>query len=55
MPLGTEIGLGPGGIVLDGDAACHMERGTAAHPYFSAHFVLAWSPMSATAELLFEI
>ena len=26
MPLGTEIGLGPGGIVLDGD---HQKGGTA--------------------------
>ena len=36
MPLGTEVGLGPGDIELVGDPA-HMERGTAAPPHFSAH------------------
>ena len=35
MPLGTEIELGTGHIVLDGDPA-PPERGTAA-PHFSAH------------------
>jgi len=30
IPLGTEVGLGPGAIVLDGDPALPMERGTAA-------------------------
>jgi len=29
MPLGTEVGLGPGDIVLDGDPAPATERGTA--------------------------
>jgi len=38
MPLGTKVGLGPGDIVLDGDSAPPMERGTEAPPpYFSAH------------------
>jgi len=33
MPLGTEVGLGPGDIVLDGDPA-HLQK----HPaLFSAH------------------
>ena len=36
MPLGTEVGLGPGHIVLGGDPAPPTERGTAA-PNFSAH------------------
>jgi len=44
MPLGTEVGLGPGHIVLDGDPARPRkgtqqpptESGTAA-PHFSAH------------------
>ena len=49
MPLGAEVGLSPGHIVLDGDPA--IERGTAV-PHFSAHFALARSPISATAELL---
>ena len=35
MALGTEVGLNPGDIVLDGDSAT-TERGTAA-PHFSAH------------------
>jgi len=35
MSLGTEVGLGPGDIVLDGDQLL-PERGTAA-PLFSAH------------------
>jgi len=52
MPLGTKVGLSPGNIVLDGDSASPTERGTAA-PHFSAHFALARSPISATAELLY--
>ena len=53
MPLGTEIGLGPGDYVLDGDPASHAtERGTAA-PYFRPTSIVAKrSPISATAELL---
>jgi len=51
MPLGTEVGVGPGGIVLDGDPAPPTERGTAA-PHFSAHFVLTRSSISGDAELL---
>jgi len=34
MPLGTEVGLGPSDIVLDGDPAPPTQRGTA---IFSAH------------------
>jgi len=40
MPLGTEVGLGPDDIVLDGDPAPPTgptERGTEASTYFSAH------------------
>jgi len=36
MPLGTELGLGPGGIVLDGDPALPTEKTTVAL-HFSAH------------------
>jgi len=36
MPLSTEVGLGPGDIVLDGDPAYPTERDTAG-PYFSDH------------------
>jgi len=52
VPLGTEVRLGPGSIVLDGDPApsSPTERGTAASP-FSAHvyrgFVAKRSPISA--------
>jgi len=34
MPLGVEVGLGPGDIVLDGDPAHPPKRGTAP-PHFS--------------------
>ena len=30
MQLGTEVGLGPGDVVLNGDSASPTERGTAA-------------------------
>jgi len=36
MPLGTEVDLGPGDVVLDGDSAPPMERDTAALQ-FSGH------------------
>jgi len=43
MPLGTEVGLSPGHIVLDGDPA----------PNFRPMSVVSiWSPVSATAEHL---
>ena len=53
MPLGTDVGLGPSDIVLDGDSAPHTERGTA-DLHFSAHLALERSPISAAAEVLFE-
>jgi len=34
MPLGTEVGLGPGDIVLDGDPALPMERSPPVSPVF---------------------
>jgi len=37
MLLGTEVGLGPGNNVLDGDPAAPTERDTAASPHFLAH------------------
>jgi len=51
MLLGTEVGLGPGHIVLDGDPALPTERGTAA-PTFGTFIVAKRSSISATAELL---
>ena len=37
MPLGTEVGLAPGDIALDGDSAPLPEKGAQQLPYFSAH------------------
>jgi len=56
MPYGTEVGLVPGHIILDGDPAPpSTERGIAA-PHFSALFTVAKrSPISATAEVLLQI
>jgi len=57
MPLDAEVGFDPGDIVLDGnhyfrwEPSSPTERATAAL-HFSAHFALARSPISATAELL---
>jgi len=54
MPLGTEVDLGPGHVVLDGDPAVYG-KGTAAPPTFRLMTVVAKrSPISATVELLFE-
>jgi len=53
MPLGTEVGLGPGDSVLDGDPAPPTKRCTAAPtPYFLAHVALALWPISATVGFL---
>ena len=49
-PLGTEVDLGPGHIVLDGVTALR-ERGTAA-PLFGPCVLWPRSPISATAEVL---
>ena len=53
IPLGTEEGIGSGDCVRLGPSS-PTESGTAASP-LSAHFALARSPISATAELLFKI
>jgi len=53
MPLGTEVGLGSGYVVLDGDPApLPMERGTAAPTFQPMSIVAKRLPISATAELL---
>jgi len=39
MPLGTEVGLGPGHVVLDGEPAPPPQRGTA--PNFRLIFVVS--------------
>jgi len=51
MPLGTEVDLGPGHIVLDGVPA-PGERGTGAPLLFGTCLLWPRSPISATAELL---
>jgi len=53
VPLGTEVGLGPGYIVLDGDRAPRPRKGAQNPPHFSAHFAVALSPISSAAEHLF--
>jgi len=56
MPLGMEVGLGPGDIVLDGDPApLPTERGTVAptHTFWPMSIVAKRSPTSAAAELFF--
>ena len=55
MPLGKEVGLGPGHIVLDGDPV-GTQPATAAPPHFRPMPIVAkLSPISATAELLFKV
>jgi len=53
MPLGTEVGLSPGDIVLDRDPASLTETGTVlALPSFRLMSIVAKrSPISATAKL----
>ena len=49
MSLGTEVGLGEGDIVLEGDPA--PPRQGAQHPPFFRTTALVRSPISATDEL----
>jgi len=53
-PLGTELDLGAGHIVLDGFPALR-ERGTTPPPLLGPCLLWPWSPISATAELLLSI
>jgi len=55
VPVGTEVGLGPGHIVLDGDTAPpSLKKGHYRPPTFWPKSIVAKpSPVSATAELLF--
>ena len=54
ITVGTEVGLGPDVIVLDGNPAPSPPRkGTQQHPTFWPMSVVAkWSPISASTELL---
>jgi len=52
MPFGTEVGLGPGHVVLDGDPA-PPRKGAQQPPTFRPMSIVAKRlPISATAELL---
>jgi len=53
MPLATEVDLGPGYIVLDGNRV-PPERGTVAPSLLLMSIVAKRSPISATAEHLLE-
>jgi len=52
-PLGMEVNLGPGHIVLDGVPALR-ERGTASPHLFGPCLLWPLSPISATAELVYN-
>ena len=55
MPLGREVGLGPGNIVLDGDPPPKRKGAQQSPPPFRLMSIVAKrSPISATAELLFN-
>jgi len=55
MPLGMEVGLGPGHIVLDGDPAPPQKGGTSPLPQFSAHVycgqTVGWIKMALDMEI----
>ena len=53
-PLGTEVALVPGQIVLDGDPALPQKGHSSPH-LFGPCLLWPRSPISATAELLFDI
>jgi len=53
MPLGTEVDLGPGHILLDGVPAPRKKGHSSPH-VFSPCLLWPRSPISATAELLFS-
>jgi len=52
-PLGTEVDLGTGHIVLDGDPALRERDIAAPSPLFGPCLLWPRSPISATDELLF--
>jgi len=55
MPLGTDVGLGPDDIVLDGDPAWQHplpKKGAEPPPHFSAHF---WATVCKTVRLILSV
>ena len=55
MPLGMEVGLGPGHIVLDSDPAGPPPKGAQPPSFWPVSIVAKQSPISATAEHLFAM
>jgi len=53
MKLGTQVGLGPGHIMLDGDPAPPPQRGRGGDPQFLAH--ICYGQMAAGMPLGMEI
>jgi len=54
MPLGTEVGLGTCGIVLDADSALPLGKGHNSPPTLRPTSIVAGgTPISATAELFY--
>ena len=53
MPLGTEVGLGPGDIVIDLDPATPARKGAQQPPLLAHVYSGQRSPISATDELLY--
>jgi len=54
MPLGTEVGLGPAGIVLDGALAPPERRHSPLSHFGPMSIVAKRSPISANAKHLLE-
>jgi len=55
MPLGTEVGLGSGHIVLDGEPSSPTGKGTAAPTFRPMSIMAKRLPISATVELLLTV
>jgi len=54
MPIGNEVGLGPGHIVLDGDLVGTKPLHSSPPTFRPMSIVTKRSPISATAELLYK-
>jgi len=55
MPLGKEVGLGSGYIVLDGDTVRTQPPQQLLPTFRPMSIVAKWSAISVTAELLFNM
>jgi len=54
MPLGVEVGLSPGHVVLDGDTVPPWKRAQQPLSLWPMFIVAIRSPISATADHLFS-